>query len=366
MEPKRGRKKREYKKNIALGYSLGVLGLLLLISTAFLGPGFVFDMQDKIRCREIVTKSPEEVDITSFNTGYETSLYKRMARFAEGLAGGEEYYVSVQNMEITTEIRDWLGNYWYDSVGFSMLIWSLEILPEEVFSYELIDWKRCVIYGDDFAGGVNFILWYMELGQEGKTVVKLLLDGETGDIYGVKTDFSRFSLGEGSTMYTRLSDAYGVNEARTEGGLMWEWCILFSEYFGGITELDGILKYLGEMGYESLFYNYYEDDIHINSGGEVQIVEQWEAEAEEVLLYRTDTMEYDLDAMKSMLQMLHWEVDSEDGNMSFYFPYGENQIELCFRLNGKIRFPNKWGTRYMDVIFGFPEIYERVPEFMEN
>ena len=77
-------------------------------------------------------------------------------------------------------------------------------------------------------------------------------------------------------------------------------------------------------------------------------------------------MEYDLDAMKSMLQMLHWEVDSEDGNMSFYFPYGENQIELCFRLNGKIRFPNKWGTRYMDVIFGFPEIYERVPEFMEN
>lgn len=366
MELKRGRKKREYKKNIALGYSLGVLGLLLLISTAFLGPGFVFDMQDKIRCREIETKSPEEVDITSFNTGYETSLYKRMARFAEGLAGGEEYYVSVQNMEITTEIRDWLGNYWYDSVGISMLIWSLGILPEEVLSYELIDWKRCVIYGDDFAGGVNFILWYMELGQEGKTVVKLLLDGETGDIYGVKTDFSSYSLVEGSAKYTRLSDAYGVNEAGTEGGLMWEWCVLFSEYFGGITELDGILKYLGEMGYEFLFYNYSEDDIQINSGGGVQIVEQWEAEAEDVLLYRTDTEEYDLDEMKSMLQMLYWETDPEDGNMSFYFPYGENKMELCFRLNGKIRVFNKWGTRYMDVIFGFPEIYEKVAAFMEN
>lgn len=366
MELKRGRKKREYKKNIALGYSLGVLGLLLLISTAFLGPGFVFDMQDKIRCREIVTKSPEEVDITSFNTGYETSMYKRMARFAEGLAGGEEYYVSVQNMEITTEIRDWLGNYWYDSVGISMLIWSLGILPEEVLSYELIDWKRCVIYGDDFAGGVNFILWYMELGQEGKTVVKLLLDGETGDIYGVKTDFSSYSLVEGSAKYTRLSDAYGVNEAGTEGGLMWEWCVLFSEYFGGITELDGILKYLGEMGYEFLFNNYYEDDVQINNRGGVQIVEQWEAETEDVLLYRTDTEEYDLDEMKSMLQMLYWETDPEDGNMSFYFPYGENKMELCFRLNGKIRVFNKWGTRYMDVIFGFPEIYERVAAFMEN
>lgn len=368
MELKRGGKKREYKKNIAFEYSLGVLGLLLLISTAFLGPRLVFDMQDKMRCREIVTKSPEEVDITSFNTGYETGLYKRMEKFAAGLAEGEQYYVSVQDMEITSEIRDWLGTYCYDSAGFSILAWNLEVLPEEAFSYELLDWKRCVIYSDDFAGGVNFILWYMELGLEGNPVVKLLLDGETGDIYGVRTDFSSLQLEEGTIYYTRLPAAYGINDTGTETAILWEWCLIFSEYFGGLTELNEMMNYLEKMGYGYILYNFSGDDVNSDRGGGIQVEEVWDAEAETLLMYRTETdaVEYDPEKIKAMLQVLHWEVDPENGNMSFYFPYGENQLKLCFRLDGNIRALGKWGPKYMDVIFGFPEIYERVPAFMEN
>lgn len=378
MELKKGRKKREYRKSTALGYILGVLGLLLLVSAAFIGPKIVFAMQDNIKCREIVTKSPEEVDVTSFNTGYETNLYKRLARFAAGLAEGEQYYVSVQDMEITLEIRDWLENYWYDSVGFSLLVWSLGVLPEEVFSYELLDWKRCVIYGDDFAGGVNFILWYVELGIEGNPVVRLLLDGETGDIYGVRTDFSGYPLSEkGLAEYTGLldglTDTYGIYDTGEWDGIMWEWCIQFCEYFGGLTELDGMRNYLAKMGYEYIVYKYGDDNIQYNDGGSIQyngegriqVEENWDA-VDESLLYRTDTAEYDLEEIKAALESLYWKIDAEDGNMSFYFPYGENQMELCFRLNGKIRVYSKWGTRYMDVIFGFPEIFERVPVFMEN
>lgn len=373
MELRKGRrkrdyKKREYKKSITLGYILGVLGLLLLVSAAFLGPKIVFDMQDGIRCREIVAKSSEEVDVTSFNTGYETSLYKRLDRFAAGLAEDEQYYVTVQDMEITPEILDWLGNFWYDSIGLSWLVWNLEVLPEEVFSYELTEWKRCVIYGDDFIGGVNFILWYMELGLdgiEGKPLVRLLLDGETGDVYGVRTDFSSYPLtAKGLSEFTRLTDAYDMYAGGEWNGLMWEWCVAFSKYFGGITELDGILKYLEESGYELIFYDS-PGDVQINSGSGIAVEEMWSAAGTE-LLYRTDTAEYNQEEIKAALQGLSWKVDQEGRNLSFFFPYGENQLALCFRMNGKIRVYNRWSTRYMDVIFGFPEIYERIAAFMEN
>lgn len=364
-ELKKGRRKREYRKSTALGYGLGVLGLLLLVSAAFIGPKIAFAMQDNIKCREIVAKNPEEVDVTSFNTGYETSLYKRLARFAAGLAEGEQYYVSVQDMEITLEIRDWLESYWYDSVGFSLLVWNLGVLPEEVFSYELLDWKRCVIYGDDFAGGVNFILWYMELGQDGNSVVRLLLDGETGDIYGVRTDFSGYFANDEGNEYSRLTDAYKAFDY--SDGMLWEWCVLFSEYFGGITELEGMLNYLNDVGYNYNYYENYYDEANqqYNISGGVELEGGPYAESQN-FIYLTDTREYDLEEIGALLQGIYWEMDQEEGNMNFYFPYGEYQMNLCFRLDGKIRLFNKWGTRYMDVTFGFPEIYERVAAFMEN
>lgn len=365
--------KSEYQKNIAPGYLLGILGLLLLISAAFLGPKLVFAMQDNIRCREIVAKTAEEVDVTSFNTGYETSLYKRLARFAAGLAEGEQYYVSVQDMELTSEIRDWLENDWYHSVGLSLLVWTLRVLPEEVFSYELLDWKRCVIYGDDFAGGVNFILWYLELGVEGSPVVRLLLDGETSDIYGVRTDFSGYPLEQkGLTEYTRLldglTDVYGVYDGSEWNEILWQWCLQFYEYFGGNTELEGMLNYLEKLGYTYDFYDYGNIQYRDNGESRLQVEnEYWDA-VNETLLYRANTpeYEYDLDEIRAVLERLYLNLDSQDGHLSFHFPYGENQLELCFRSNGKIRVYSKWATRYMDLIFGFPEIYERVPVFMEN
>ena len=62
----------------------------------------------------------------------------------------------------------------------------------EVQTYEILDAKQYVIYGENFAEGVNFIAWYIELGMgqiDGeKPVVKMLVDAKTGEIYATAAD----------------------------------------------------------------------------------------------------------------------------------------------------------------------------------
>ena len=85
----------------AQAYISGMLGLTVLIAAAFFAPKIVFAVQDDMKCREVVQGQRESMDIAAFNSNYETNLYKRLLRFAEGIGEGKQYYVTVQDMEPT-------------------------------------------------------------------------------------------------------------------------------------------------------------------------------------------------------------------------------------------------------------------------
>ncbi|MDE5588693.1 MAG: hypothetical protein K2J60_06080 [Acetatifactor sp.] len=350
------------RKRSILAYGLGTLGLVLLVTAAFFGPQIVFAMQDDIRCSAVVSMSPEAVDITSFNTGYETDLYKRLERFAKGLAEGREYYVTVQDMELTTEIADWMASeQGYYQEGFQVLRWNLGLIPDEVFDFNLISWKRCVIYGDDFAGGVNFILWYIELGNNDKPAARLLVDGETGEIYGVRTNFDAYF--EDEYIQDTLVKAYDIFDDD-----MWDLSIILGITYGGLKTAD-MLNWLASIGID-----YYPVDgiTYIAVSTEYEEYEAYLREKEIMAanagkLPDTDWVNrYSVDEIRDFLQRLQWRVSEDENCLDFDFPYEDSSLDFRIQLDGKIRWFKKRDNGYIDLIFGFPEIYEKIPAFMED
>lgn len=361
-------------RNLIFMYIFGILVLGLLITTAFLGPGIVFGIQDGIRCREIVAVNQEKLDVTSFNTGYERNLYRRLERFAEGIQLGKEYYVTVQDMDQEEqEVTEWLKSDWYfDSEADQMLTYNLGLLPpEELYSYSLIRWKRCVIYDEDFSEGVNFILWYIELGEKDEslekeeTLVKLLVDGETGDLYAVRTNFDRLfqDMDDQAVLYWgSLVDVFNEN---VTDEFFWYMYFQLCEEYGGL-DTEGRLNWLMENGLEYFIYLQTENTMRIEVSGDLAELERNQYEKEQRLI---GNKQYNMENVTNFLDHLHWQIKSEGNELLFHFPYGEeNQYHLDFniRLDGKIRSFSKWGTRFLDMTFGFPGIYERIPGFTEN
>lgn len=358
------------RRHRILVYSLGTLGLVLLITAAFFGPQIVFAMQDDIRCSAVVSMSPEAVDITSFNTGYETDLYKRLERFAKGLAEGREYYVTVQDMELTTEIADWMvSEQGFYQEGFQVLCWNLRLIPDEVFGYNLISWKRCVIYGDDFAGGVNFILWYIELGNNDEPAVRLLVDGETGEIYGIRTNFDAYfnayfpDEGGVAQAWDTLADFYDIYIYNEE---VWELNVMLGDVYGGLETVD-MLNWLVSMGCD--FYPVDDGTVYVEIPADSEILRQERGYMEVNAGKQPDydwMNRYSVEEIQNFMQKLQWRV-SEDGKcLDFNFPYNEGSLDFCIRLDGKIRGSKKWEKRFLDMTCGFPEIYERIPVFMDD
>lgn len=154
--------KSQKEKTAAFYYGMGALALAFLIGAAFWAPRIVFDFQDNERCGEVVLGELESMDITSFNTGYDTDLYSRLYRFTKGLEEGQQYYTAAQELTPDTELMDTF----YSEEGLyqdSFMIWLNQVIPDEMLTYKPTEWKQYVIYGDDFSDGVNFILWYIEL-----------------------------------------------------------------------------------------------------------------------------------------------------------------------------------------------------------
>lgn len=363
---RRTKSEQDRNRKGLLLYGLGGLGLLTLIAAAFFGPQIVFAIQDDIRCKAAVAMSPLQVDVTSFNVGYETDLYKRLERFAEGLAEGRQYYVTEQDMELTTEIADWMvSEQGFSQEAFQQLVWNLGLIPEAVFGYNLIAWKRCVIYGDDFAGGVNFILWYIELGNNDETVVRLLVDGETGDLYGIRTNFDPyFPNGEGESLGT-LAEYYAVD---ADPFYLSELCMILGDVYGGL-ELMEMRSWLYSMGLDFGYHVYVdENSFYLNAPAEYSL-EQQQLIMEEMEIQAGKDPDYEwlnrynVEEIQERLEQLRWNVSEEGNCLSFRFPYGENSLGFLIRLEGKNRWLKKWENRFMDISLGFPEIYERIPAF---
>lgn len=354
---------------------IGIAGFLLLTGLAFWGPMLVFAVQDDIRCNVVVSMSPEEMDIASFNTGYETDLYSRLSVFSQGLAEGKRYYMAAQDREITPELTEFLDSEkGFEQSGFQLLT-SLGLLPDEIFDYNIMSWKQCVVYGEDLSEGVNFILWYIELGNYGEPVVRLLVDGETGELYGVRTDFSSYfseyyvlpypyyGIKKGSKYSyaeTFADRAYVLGECFFDYPEQEMWMIYtdFGEIFGGLQtlyeELAADLSQMsdGDYAYEIVTRN------EQNESGET-------AEVHRMIVHdltNTDYTETNA-ALEEFQKGFYWQTSDSKNCLDFHFPYGGNGLALRVKLDGEIRVSYNLNSCLTDMTFGFPEIYELVPDF---
>ncbi len=172
-----------------LRYILVAVVLLGLLCGAFLGPELVFKAQDRYLCQDTELSMRENLDISVMTTSYEPSLGRRLTDYAQGLAAGTQYYVTSQEFEVTKDLYDRLTD---NDIGiYQGLLYTfldLSYLPYTItdgFSVE--QWKQYVIYSEDYAQGVNFILWYLKLYDTEGIGYELLMDAEYGNLYAVKS-----------------------------------------------------------------------------------------------------------------------------------------------------------------------------------
>lgn len=364
-------KKRGFHK-AALIYGAAFLASALLIGGAFFAPWLVFGFQDNIRCGKVVLGELESMDIASFYTGYETDLYRRLARFAEGLSRGSTYYVADQEMEPTSDFVLFLNS----ERGLfqdQLLIWIDEgVLPEAVLSYNLKKWKQYVIYGDDFSAGVNFILWYIELANPDTPVLKLLMDGETGDIYGISIRQTADTLAEGESIETMLPETWiELVDGRDDWVMGHLWCVMAVGY-GGVLDEETYGK-LEEYGY------YFSDvAFHEETNEAVYGALEADYDALEADFPAANSAYADRDVLDA-LEMIKWEISEDATTQNYFFPYEEDgdgaRYELLFScrmdqmmlvVDERKNERKKFCMRPVDFRLGFPNIYELIPEFMES
>lgn len=328
---------KRHGANKVFYYAAGLSALAVLVIAAFFAPQVVFQAQDAIRCRGAVLVSErEKMGVEALNTSYEKSLPRRMDNFAEGLAGGRKFYVTEQEMEPTDYIIDYLH---FDSGPCSEVIFAFctgGIIPYDFWdtSVSLRQWKQYVIYSDDYARGVNFILWYLEVEAETGTVLRLLTDAEDGTVYALQTDGSRYAADEKSVYGQEL----GINTEL--------WYYLALRYMA----LDEALLRQERQGIGIEFVDVDSTGGGYRYSGEVVVGER--------------AISYDV---------------QQPGRVEFHLFYGTASLDMVFETDAADvqdkaaastetdevpKLDKKIDTKlYQDVTIGFEEIYRMIPEF---
>lgn len=318
-------------------------GLILLIGMAFLAPKLIFTVQDAKRCSEVKAGEWELMDVTSFDSAYETDLYHRLSRFAAELADGKQFYVAAQSGIDREAVRQLLlpGEALYFN-GLWLLI-DCGLLPVEVQTYEILDAEQYVIYGDDYAEGVNFIIWYIGLGMEqensGEPIVKLLVDAKTGEIYATAAEseiLPWYDLKNSKKANTGPSIQKYLGLAEED---MQEIAVNFAYWFGGVGNQD-----------DTDLYEQYQDRISVNYSEYDGIIFETDPEIKPEEEATDKTQEPQTEAT--------WEITGDGNDICFGFPYGTHLLEFKLQLTDRA---GETGT----VLIGFPEIYDRIPEFTE-
>ena len=335
------RQKRKVKPG---RYIFPATGLILLIVMAFLAPKLIFAVQDTRTCSEVKSGAWELMDVTSFDSAYETDLYSRLFRFASELADGKQFYVTAQSGIDQEAVRQLLlpGEALYFN-GLWLLI-DCGLLPVEMQTYEILDAKQYVIYGENFAEGVNFIAWYIELGMgqiDGeKPVVKMLVDAKTGEIYAMAAD-SRIL-----PWYDLKNSKNGNAEPSLQKRLgmldedMQELAVNFAYWFGG-AENAGYINVYGQ----------YQDQISVDyTEGYYTILDTDEQ--------NTELPEEAAENLQELMTEATWRIGDDGNDIGFGFPYGSCSLDFEMRLT------NREGAEGTALI-GFPEIYNRIPGFTE-
>ena len=234
MELSKAEKKKKDRRKIKTGrmesrilYVVGVLGLAALIACAFYLPRLIFSVGDNRLCSDIVLGEREDMDVTLLSAAYEPSLGVRLQNFVDGLARGRNYYFSEQDIAITRDLYQLLEND-SDSRIFQQPCWAMNTLGlmSHVCSltsafYSVHSWKQYVIYSDDFAESVNFIVWYMEIEDYKGGTLNILMDAEDYTIYGLTTRPNP----------TAKIDPYSFCLLMEDESRLYEWGLAFRYYY---------------------------------------------------------------------------------------------------------------------------------------
>ena len=169
-------------------YVLGAVGLVLLLLFSFFVPQLIFRLRDSYLCRDIVHGEQEDMYVTLLGAAYEPSLGQRLKNFVEGQEKERNFYVSVQEMEVTQELYQQLRG--TDGILYQQYILEV-MLDTGMVSYTFVAqdtitvnrWRRYVIYSDEYTEGVNFIIWYLDLQADDGRRLELLIDAEDATVY---------------------------------------------------------------------------------------------------------------------------------------------------------------------------------------
>lgn len=346
-------------------YLIGGLALAILLIAAFAVPKLIFTIQDIVRGETMVLSAREKPDISAFGTSYERTLYKRMVSYADGIGEGRTYYTAAQDMENTTELEAFLvsSQTGMHQIGAQFLV-NMGFVPNFFAGWTNIErevevkkWKQYVIYGDDFAEGVNFILRYVELEWQGGVYrMKLLLDGESGAVYGIRwevTDWSNASFKDVSIMKRE-----GFNEET-----MWNLLYLLAMYVGGYDEMLS-------------------EDEHVLLSGlisqkfwDLEKAKHTEAEITSIIAGEMEALGYSwseekMQYVEGLMKKANWWIEEDGNRLAFAIPYGENTLDFIIKSEHGAS-EERWHVYnryiyYRDMIMGFPDIYRLIPEFNQG
>lgn len=347
-------------------YGMELLALILLITAAFFTPQIIFQIQERILCGDTVLGQRESINVEALSATYEKSLAARMMNFAEGMADAEKFYLSSQELEITGEVRDYVDGSMKLFEEFIYVLMDAGLLSKEIWDYDITQAKQYVIYSDNYARGVNFILWYIEMENNYGERLKLLADAEDGTLYALKTEDNIRMWERNDLPYEFLffGNDYSAGEL---------WCY-FMVYYGGTNENSAVLlqNIANITGYTiNEILETYPDMENIPQPELRYFVEQFEADAsgasigidvdeagnKELDLFQSD----DIIVGENAGYLIR-----DRGSASYLLPFGNGRLEVVME-TGNLEELEKLIVQNIykepDIIIGIREIYEMIPEF---
>lgn len=314
-------------------YLLSMLGLLLLVGIAFMGPQMVFQAGDYYLWQDTELSERETMDIALLTNTYEQSKKQRLKNFAEGLERGEKYYVTSKELSESRQESsdagivakfDELDGFYQENFAW---LAELELFPMDMFwaGYYINSCKQYVIYSDNYAKGVNFITWCLEIEALNGARVTLLIDSEDGVVYAMKFHGLERSP-ELNPNYKFLFD----NRQEEYMSAQYYMGNIFCHYYGAIADED--LRYVQEQ----IYYR----DLQLKSENYSFLVD---------IPFDQYSLEFDIRPQEN-----YWEggiiVDS-DGGSEHIEPVDPTWSYL---------------PRFPEFISGITEIYRLIPEFAES
>lgn len=314
-------------------YAVGVVCLVGLVIFALCLPQLVFQSQDRRICSETALEKREDIDIALLSASNYPSLNTRMTVFAEGLTDGKNYYVSSHEMDMAAN-EEIYQQFERDpsKITQSGFIWSMLSSRSLANSFidkniQIVNWEQFVIYSDDYAQGVNFIIWYFEFVGEDGEKMEVLLDAQDHTLYGVRAGHDT----------TKLEQWYDVTRD-----------ITLYEYFQSVSlamdELWFFLIYNYEGMSDEEFQQFYNNVVqyYINESGDTTVQSQ-------IILPSYPEWNF-----------------SDDNTLNMHVPYGAQHLNYIMKTLPYVSESGETNVTYPEVVFGFEGICRLIPPFSES